>query len=172
MKTTSSTTRSALIASVYESCYDNLLHYITGYTRDVMAAEDMLQDLFVRIMSLDVITEATVRNLVFVMAKRMIVDDARHKAFVRRQEKDLAQTLSLYDDHSVARRVECDEIAAIESRILSHMSPKRAQVYAMSRHEDLTAQEIADKLSLSKRTVEAHLYQSKKIMRQKIAAVI
>lgn len=160
------------MATLYESCYDNLLRYLTAYTGDVMAAEDMLQDLFVRLMTVEVITEATARNLVFVMAKRMIVDDARHKAFVRRQEKDLAQTLSLYDDHSVARKVECDEIVAIEARILSLMSPKRAQVYAMSRHEDLTAQEIADKMSLSKRTVEAHLYQSKRIMRKKLAAVI
>lgn len=76
-----------LVASIYEKYYADLKQYLVSYTHDVMAAEDMLQDLFIKVMSLDVISENTAKNLIFVMAKRMIIDDARHKAFVRATEK-------------------------------------------------------------------------------------
>lgn len=157
-----------VIKSTYQSCYDNLKHYFMSYTRDEMAAEDMIQDLFIKVMSVDVISVETARNLVFVIAKRMIIDDARHKAYVRQQEKALRQSLSLYDDFSVAKKIAHDEIAAMESSFLNRMAPKRAEVYKMYRHDELTAQEIAEKLNLSKRTVETHIYLSTKQMREQM----
>lgn len=161
-----------VIASTYKSCYDNLLHYLLSYTHDEMAAEDMLQDLYIKMMGLDVISEDTARNLVFVMAKRMIIDDARHKAFVRQQEKNMRQSLSLYDDFSVNSKIAHDEIASMESHILDGMAKKRALVYKMYRHDELTAKEIADRLNLSKRTVETHIYLSTKEVRSQIRKII
>lgn len=157
-----------VIASLYKNCYENLKHYIMGYTHDSMAAEDMIQDLFIKVMSFDVITNDTARSLIFVMAKRMIVDDARHKSFIRQQEKNLRQSLSLYDDFSVSKKIAHDELAVMETKVLNSMAPKRAEVYKMYRHDELTAQEIADKLNLSKRTVETHIYLSTKQMREQL----
>lgn len=157
-----------VIASTYKSCYEDLKRYLTAYTHDVMAAEDMLQDLFIKMLQLDVVSSSTARNLCFVMAKRMIVDDARHKTFVRQQEKNLRQSLSLYDDFSVVSKMAHDEIAAMESSFLKRMAPKRARVYEMYRHDGLTAQEIATKTGLSKRTVESHIYLSTREMRNQL----
>lgn len=172
METSIQTQNYEVIASTYRSCYDNLLHYLMSYTHDVMAAEDMLQDLFIKMMGIDIITEDTARNLVFVMAKRMIIDDARHKAFVRQQEKSLSETMSIYDSYSVASKIAHDEIATMENTILDNIAPKRASVYRMYRHEELTAQEIADKTGLSKRTVEAHIYLSTKQVRELLRKAI
>lgn len=168
MENTLHTDNSKIIASTYTRCYEDLKRYITAYTHDVMASEDMIQNIFMKLLSMDVITESTASNLAFVIAKRMMIDDARHKSFVRRQEKDLARSLSLYDDFSVVTKIAHDEIAAFESHFLDDMAPKRAQIYKMYRHEELTAQEIADALNLSKRTVEAHIYLSTKEMREKM----
>lgn len=159
---------SNVIAMIYTDCHDDLLRYITAYTHDVMAAEDMAQDVFMKVMDLDVLTQETARCLVFTIAKRMIIDDARHKAFVRQQEKKLRETQSLYDSFSVAQKITHDELASMEQHILDRMAPKRAEVYKMYRHEELTSKEIADKLSLSKRTVETHIYLSTKQMREEM----
>lgn len=159
---------SNVIAMIYTDCHDDLLRYITAYTHDVMAAEDMAQDVFMKVMDLDVLTQETARCLVFTIAKRMIIDDARHKAFVRQQEKKLRETQSLYDSFSVAQKITHDELASMEQHILNRMAPKRAEVYKMYRHEELTSQEIAERLSLSKRTVETHIYLSTKEMREEM----
>lgn len=171
MKYSLHTDNKNIVAAVYKSSYDNLKHYFMSYTHDAMAAEDMLQDLFMKLLSLDVISEETALNLVFVMAKRMIVDAARHKSFIRKQEKDIAHTLSYYED-SVARKVEYDELVCMERTFLNQMPAKRAHVYSLYRHDALSADEIALKLGISKRTVEAHIYLSTKEMRRKMESVI
>ena len=162
----------SVVSSIYKKCYSDLKQYLVSYTHDVMAAEDMLQDLFIKVMSLDVISEETAKNLLFVMAKRMIIDDARHKAFVREAEKQLMASMESMDNHSVARRVEAADILAFERQHLERMPAKRAAIYKMYKHEDMTTDEIVEKLQLSKRTVETHIYLSTKDMKAYLRKII
>nr|WP_302348972.1 sigma-70 family RNA polymerase sigma factor [uncultured Prevotella sp.] len=161
-----------LVASIYEMYYTDLKQYFVSYTRDVMAAEDMLQDLFVKVMNLDVIAHDTAKNLLFVMAKRMIIDDARHKAFVRETEKQMQLSMGSMDNNSVVRRIEAADILLLESKHLAEMAPKRAHIYKMYKHEGCTADEIAEQLNLSKRTVESHIYLSTKDMKAYLRKII
>lgn len=110
METTVKCINHEVVASIYKRCYGKLLAYLAGCTHDTMDAEDMAQDIFVKMLSIGVVTEATAEALLFVMARRMVIDDARHKAFVRQGMKQLACTVSQYDTHSVARRLEVDEL--------------------------------------------------------------
>ena len=41
----------SVVASIYKKYYSDLKQYLVSYTHDVMAAEDMLQDLFIKVMS-------------------------------------------------------------------------------------------------------------------------
>lgn len=161
-----------MVASIYKKYYADLKQYLVSYTHDVMAAEDMLQDLFVKVMSLDVISDETAKSLLFVMAKRMIIDDARHKAFVRESEKQLSHTMSGMEDHSMAHRIEAADILSFERRHLAEMPVKRANIYKMYKHDGMTTDEIVEKLNLSKRTVETHIYHSTKDMKAYLRKII
>lgn len=143
-----------------------------SYTHNVMDAEDILQNLFLKVIRLDVINENTAKNLLFLMAKRMGIDYVRHKAYIRTQTQCLAQTAALYDENSAVRKVETDNLLFLERRHLEKMAPKRAQVYELYRHQELSATEIAQKLHLSKRTVETHIYLSSKEMREYLRKIM
>lgn len=160
------------IGNLYKRYYHDLKMYMMGYTHDEMRAEDMVQDLFIKAMGVDSITPKTAGHLLFIMAGRMIVDDARHKAFVRRLHDGVAEVMDKYDSVSVVERITCRQIEEHEERRLLTMAPQRALVYRMWRKEDLTAGEIADRLNLSKRTVENHLYLSRKEMKESLKHVI
>ena len=161
-----------LVASIYEKYYTDLKQYLVSYTHDVMAAEDMLQDLFIKVMNLDMISDDTAKNLLFVMAKRMIIDDARHKAFIRESEKQMRLSMSSMDGNSVVRRIEAADILSLESKHLEEMPAKRAHIYKMYKHEGMTTDEIVEKLQLSKRTVETHIYLSTKDMKAYLRKII
>lgn len=172
METTVRCINHEVVASIYKRCYGKLLAYLAGCTHDTMDAEDMAQDIFVKMLSIGVVTEATAEALLFVMARRMVIDDARHKAFVRQGMKQLACTVSQYDTHSVARRLEVDELLERERAVLARMAPKRARVYEMYRHEELSAKEIAARLDISRRTVETHIYLSTKEMKRQMHGIV
>lgn len=162
----------SVISSIYKKYYSDLKQYFVSYTHEMMAAEDMLQNLFIKVMSLDIISEETAKNLLFVMAKRMIIDDARHQAFVRETEKQLACSMSSMDNNSVVRRVEAADILSFERKHLAEMPAKRAAIYHMYKHEEMTTDEIVEKLQLSKRTVETHIYLSTKDMKTYLRNII
>lgn len=161
-----------VVASIYKMYYNDLKLYLLSYTHDVMAAEDMLQDLFLKVMSLDIISLDTAKNLLLVMAKRMIIDDARHKTFVRESERNIAYTMDLLCEQSPAQRVEAADILSFERMHLAQMPAKRARIYEMYKHEELPADKIAEMLSLSKRTVETHIYLSTKDMKAYLRKIV
>lgn len=152
--------------------YNDLKLYLLSYTHDVMAAEDMLQDLFLKVMSLDIISLDTAKNLLLVMAKRMIIDDARHKTFVRESERNIAYTMDSLCEQSPAQRVEAADMLSFERRHLAQMPAKRAHIYEMYKHEELPADKIAEMLALSKRTVETHIYLSTKDMKAYLRKIV
>ena len=52
------------------------------------------------------------------------------------------------------------------------MPAKRAAIYKMYKHEEMTTDEIVEKLQLSKRTVETHIYLSTKDMKSYLRKII
>ncbi len=161
-----------LVSSIYKKYYSDLKQFLVSYTHDGMTAEDMLQDIFIKVLSLDIICENTAQNLLFVMAKRMIIDDARHKAFIREAVKQMYNSVNDMDTHSEARRIEAADILSFERQHLAEMAPKRAHIYKMYKHDGMTTDEIVEMLHLSKRTVETHIYLSTKDMKSYLRDII
>ena len=160
-----------VVASIYKMYYNDLKLYLLSYTHNTMAAEDMLQDIFLKVMSLDIITIDTAKSLLLVMAKRMIIDDARHKAFVRESERHIKDSINQLE-RSPMQRIEAADMLSFEQRHLAKMPAKRANIYKMYKHNGIPADKIADMLSLSKRTVEAHIYMSTKDMRSYLRKIV
>lgn len=153
-----------LIAQMYTEHAEDMKRYLLSYTRDMMKAEDMLHDLFMKVMQIDLITPGTARSLLIMVARRMIIDDARHIAFVRRQTENIKCSME-YMDHPGSTMAEVHDLMQLEEARLQAMAKKRACVYRLYRHEGMTADEIAAELSLSKRTVESHIYLSTREIR-------
>jgi RNA polymerase sigma factor (sigma-70 family) len=102
----------------------------------------------------------------------MMIDDARHKAFVRQYEKDALAEMNRYDQYSVERRLDAERISRLESARLARMPQKSAQVYELCFHEERSAREIAELMQMNQRTVEGHIYRCRKEMREYLRKVM
>ena len=161
-----------LISSLYNEYADDLRRYLCSCLHNMDDAEDMLHDLFIKVMDIEVIPEKSVHSLLFIMARRMVIDLQRHRAFVRQSQERFLKYNSYMDEDSLARRVESADLLSFEQHYLSQLPVKRASIYKMYKHEEMTAQEIALKLNLSKRTVESHIYLSTKEMKSYLKNII
>ncbi len=164
-------TQTKLISSLYKENIEALRLYLMHYTADRMKAEDMAQDVFIKLMNMgDMLSEERAKGLLFSVAKNMIIDDARHESFVRKATDQYAQTASQFYQDSDP--LECREIAEAESSKLRALPRQMAEVYRLTRFEGKTSAELAEQMHLSKRTVEYHLFMARKEIRSAVKQAI
>lgn len=157
--------QSDFIARIYERYFADLKFYFLAYTHDEMQAEDMVHNLFLKLMGVDMLVEATIQCLLFTTAHRMIIDDIRHQYYVQKAETKTRNGMELSCPEDVYDKMERDQLLALEEQKLRTMPKKRACVYRMWR-EEKSMKEIALALNISRRTVEAHVYNATCEMKQ------
>lgn len=161
-----SDTSQCLISRVYTDYYKEVVLYFCSYTHDEMKAEDMTQELFLKLLNHNImVIEQTAKSLIFTMAKRMILDDARHVAFVRKSTGHLEYSMQQDIYWTESEPLECRQMAEMEKNIVGRLPKKMREVYCLTRFEGMSNTDIAEKMNISKRTVEYHLLKSRKIVR-------
>ncbi len=161
-----------LIERSYNDYHQTILNYITYRINHKYDAEDLAQDVFIRLIDYKLmLREETVKYFLFTIARNIIID------YLRRYYKKQEITSYIYD-HAVTYTNETEpnlhakEILFLEKNKLQSFPSQRKTIYIMNRFYEKSTGEIAEELSLSKRTVENHLMIGRKVMRNYIKQCI
>jgi RNA polymerase sigma-70 factor (family 1) len=158
---------------LYDTFYDKLYMFVARRTHSSEEAKDIVQEVFLKLLEkLDDFTAQTnVEAIVFTMARNLIVDNYRRKIV---SENHLPRITEIYNadnpleetlDSKASPNPRLDSIkAAVES-----LPEQRKAIFKLSKYNGLTSEEIAEQLSLSKRTVENQLYRAIKSLRKTLS---
>lgn len=161
-----------LITEYYEEYRQSVFFYICRRIENRSDAEDLTQDAFLRLLEYRMmIRRDTLKYFIFTIVRNLLNDYLRR--YYKRQEIDryLYDTLPVTTVEPESRMV-ADEIRKLESRRVSALPEQRRKVYIMSRFQDKSAEDIAEELKLSQRTVENHLFISRREVREFIRRCI
>ena len=161
-----------LITEYYEEYRQSVFFYICRRIENRSDAEDLTQDAFLRLLEYRMmIRRDTLKYFLFTIVRNLLNDYLRR--YYKRQEIDryLYDTLPVTTVEPESRMV-ADELRRLESRRVSALPEQRRKVYIMSRFQDKSAEDIAEELKLSRRTVENHLFISRKEVREFIRRCI
>lgn len=123
-------------------------------------AEDVSQDVFVKLWNCPEIWEdqETWNGYIYAMVRNAIYDFLKHKSIVLQyQEQTVLNEKSLIEP-DFQSQLYAEEIELLVELALDNMPEQRRKIFIMSRKQGMTNQEIADKLNISVRTVEHHIY--------------
>lgn len=122
-------------------------------------AEDLAQDVFVKLWSCPDIwdNQEVADGYVYTMARNCIYNFLKHKSVGRGYQEQMAYSTELVEE-SVEHEMYAKEINLLVKLALENMPEQRRAVFVMSRRDGMSHQEIAEKLNLSVRTVEHHVY--------------
>lgn len=155
-----------LVIDAYTDYHSQVCRYIYYRIDNKEEAEDLTQDVYLRLMDYkEMLCEDTLRYFVFTIARNLVYD------YLRRYYKRQEITSYLYD-HAVVCSNETEsqiiakDMEACEQHKLSLLPRQRGTIYRMSRYDDKSIAEISDELCLSPRTVENHLFISRKEVRE------
>lgn len=125
-------------------------------------AEDVAQDIFVKLWEQPDLWEGNlVRNYLYTMVKNHVFNRIKRKNI---ESKYIHSQMNLHSWEEMGEfkdplnEIYHEELQLLLKLSLEQMPEKRRQVFEMSRFEYLTNNEIAEKMNLSVRTVEQHIY--------------
>ncbi|NNL92725.1 MAG: RNA polymerase sigma-70 factor [Saprospiraceae bacterium] len=145
--------------------YNPLCNYANKILHDAMAAEDVVQDVFIYMW--DNRETIKVQNGI----KAYIFKSTHNKAleYLRSQKVRLAAKQKA--DFEAIESADHDEISDVYLRMerlnnsLRHLPPKCREVFVLHKFKGLTYAEIADSKNIALKTVENHLLKAMKILR-------
>ena len=131
-------------------------------------AEELLQNLFLNLWEKRAVQQ--IENLsgyLFGVLKYQIVNHYR-ALFLAEKYADFAQSRQEDYDHEPDVAVNVQDIVSIFEEVLQQLPDKTRRVFHMSRLEYKTTREISAALDMPERTVEYHITQSLKLLRQQL----
>ena len=158
---------------LFRKYYEKLCQWAYHYLRDHDSSEEIVQDLYYNLwrnrssLEFHVSVKSYLYKAVSNNCKMLIRNKGRRSSI----EADLAAQ----NKGSVAEPeelMEVKEIREVVNRTLNELPDKPAQIFRMSRYEGLKYREIAEKLSISIKTVEANMGKALKIFRKNLQEYI
>ena len=149
------------IAGLYEEFRDMVCRYIAARIPHKYEAEDLTQDVFLRLLESAVIVEQnTAKSLLLTIARNLITDTLRR--YYKKEDVmsvwdyEHSTSVSTAEDELILHEIESAYNASVET-----LPEKSRHIFYLMENDGLTASEIATMLSLSKRTIESHIYNAR-----------
>ena len=140
--------------------YPTLLRFIHGMLKDNHMAEDIAQNIFMKLLihreNLD--STQSLKNYLFVLAKHEIFNIFKAKRTTMLSLLPQLNDRDIEDrGYSIEEQYNYAELNELLIQNISKMPPQRQLIFRMSRCEHLSNREIAERLGLSVRSVDKHI---------------
>jgi RNA polymerase sigma factor (sigma-70 family) len=146
-----------IVARLFERFRRPLLRYLTDLLTRSDEAEDVIQETYVRLMQVEKLDAGRVRALIFKVATNLAYDRFRRRRSRGPHGDDDVLADLPSPDPAPERIVAFEQGVEIVKRTLRELKPRCRQVFLLRTAEDLGYDEIAERLGISKRTVEREM---------------
>jgi RNA polymerase sigma-19 factor, ECF subfamily len=151
----------AFVTDVFLRCQQSLLRYLRGLLSRREDAEDVAQETYLKLVGAGALeqSEVRVRAFAFKVATNLAYD--RFRQCRSRGRQDDTELAALADEAPAAERiVALEQGIAIVERTLFGLPARCRQVFLLRVAHEMGYEAIAERLGLSKRTVEREMQQA------------
>lgn len=147
--------------------YDPLYNYIFSFIKTRQISEEIVMDVFLKIWNgRDIIHQIEKFDaFLFRVAHNKSIDFLRTVARDPKFQELLWEQIQLINNGEADSFVLMHEYESKLREAVSLLSPQRKKVYQLSREQDMTHDQIAAHLNLSKYTVNNHIVEAQKFIR-------
>lgn len=158
--------RYSTIKKYYIDHFYELRNYVRSRIRDVETSDDIVQNVFIRLLSIDgsVCTE-TLSKLVYTIARNLIFDYYRHKKFENEYAVYIC-SMSCASQYSASTSCSIDEIHEMLECGMEKLNEKQRIIYRMNVCDGLAVSEISETLKMNYKSVENRLGLARREMRK------
>ncbi|WP_168796355.1 RNA polymerase sigma factor [Flagellimonas onchidii] len=154
--------------NLYDLHYENLVQYCHTLTHDLHQAEDIVQNVLLKIWVKRDKIEIT-SSLKSYLYRATFNEFVKEKGKLKQKEKMLLELKQEILDHMVDLDADIlkEKVKLLEAAI-DQLPEKRKRVFLLNKKEGYKYKEIAEELNLSEKTVEKHISRALKQLRETI----
>jgi RNA polymerase sigma-70 factor (family 1) len=153
---------------IYELYCHKLFSFVFKILKNEAEADDIVQEVFVKIWeSRDKLEDYKLLNsYIFTIAYNNSIDLIRKRINNTRYLEHLKNSAIINVTPTIISQIEFNELNIQAEKLIANLPERQKQVYLLHREEGLTYPEIAEKLGISKNTVENHMVKALKYLRR------
>lgn len=155
--------------SLFRSSYISLVKYAKTIIKDQDTAEEIVQDLFVRLWEEkeNLKIESSLNGYLYRAVYNRCLHFIEHRKVVERHAEVISSEQHDYGEDP-SEILHYKDLQTMIAGILERLPERCGKIFCMSRFEGLKYSEIADKLSVSVKTVEASMGRALKEFRKEL----
>jgi RNA polymerase sigma-70 factor (family 1) len=145
-------------AEIYKRYAKMLADFTASKLFSLEDAQDIIHDLFVKLWEdrKQLYITSNLKTFLFTITRHRIIDKIRRN-ITREEYAVMLQSLANAHQPNVEQQIAAKELQQTIKNSLNELSPKVKEIYHLSREENLSIPEIAEKLELSEQTVKNQL---------------
>lgn len=147
--------------------YHKLLYVLAyRYLMNVNMAEDVVQHVFSRLWEFrtELRVGISLKNYLFTMTKNHVLNLIRNENSAITKNYEMAQSVPAYEDN-LMEDLEKKELMSNFYKAVDMLPVQKREICLMKVREELTNQEIAERMKLSVNTVKTHYSEALKLLR-------
>lgn len=147
--------------------YHKLLYVLAyRYLMNASLAEDVVQHVFTRLWEFrsELRVGISLKNYLFTMTKNHVLNLIRNENSAIAKNYEMAQSIPTYDDNLI-ENLEKKELMSSFYKAVDMLPVQKRDICLMKVQEELTNQEIAERMNLSVNTIKTHYSEALKLLR-------
>tara|TARA_R110002050_G_scaffold91784_6_gene192549 strand:- start:43138 stop:43728 length:591 start_codon:yes stop_codon:yes gene_type:complete len=155
---------------IYEQYSHKLFSFVSKILKNEAEAEEIVQEVFVKIWeSREKLGDFKLLNsYIFTIAYNHSISLIRKRINDKKYLEHLKYSSVISTSPSSVSEFEFNDLSNQVDKLIENLPDRQKQVYRLHRESGLTYSEIADKLGISKNTVENHMVKALKYLRQNL----
>ena len=158
------------LTNYYVTHRDELLAYVSSRLGNSVEAEDLVQNVFLRLLTSDkMITDVTLPSLIYTITRNLIADYYRRRTHFEAYEHYLKNTDSI--DESAESILSVRDITEQLERGLARVPENCREIYRLHIYGGMKVAEISERLGEGYKSVEHRLGAARKLVRQQLRGI-
>ena len=147
--------REAWFRGVYEKHFPELFFYSRSFTVDEELIRDVIQDAFVSLLDKNRLeTVSNIRNYLFSCVRNSLYNKLKSES---KRNRIRLEALFEAEDPSGDMAVEREQLIILTEEAIQSLPPACKTIFTLAKSEGLSYKRIAERMSLSVKTVEAQM---------------